>query len=95
MFSFIQTNQTSIIETDITPDSSQLPAIVSGMREVCVLASTLLGGVASANSQVASSTSNAPVTTATSSAVRTNPIPIRCLLTNLGVAIMGGLIANV
>ncbi|KAF8604188.1 hypothetical protein BDV93DRAFT_472127, partial [Ceratobasidium sp. AG-I] len=43
---FIQTNQTSIIEKDVSPGSSELPDIVSGMRQVCTLASTLLGGVA-------------------------------------------------
>ncbi|CAE6462131.1 unnamed protein product [Rhizoctonia solani] len=67
---FIQTNQTSVIDADITPNSSELPAIVTGMRQVCALSSTLLGGVASADPQVASSTPSAPTAVATSTGIR-------------------------
>ncbi|QRV75516.1 hypothetical protein RhiJN_03531 [Ceratobasidium sp. AG-Ba] len=62
---FIQTNQTSVLDAN----TADLPSVVSGMREVCSLASVLLGGVASANSQVASSTSSAPTAAATSGCV--------------------------
>ncbi|KAG8779599.1 hypothetical protein FRC12_024051 [Ceratobasidium sp. 428] len=63
--SFVQTNQTAVLDYD----TADLPSVVSGMRQVCSLASTLLGGVASANSQVASSTFSAPTASATSGAL--------------------------
>jgi hypothetical protein len=63
------------------------------MREVCALASTLLGGVASVNSQVASSTLSAPTAIATSSAVRTDVISVRCVQ-GLGVVILGTFITG-
>ncbi|KAG8700997.1 hypothetical protein FRC09_005618 [Ceratobasidium sp. 395] len=62
---FIQTNQTAVLDYD----TADLPSVVSGMRQVCSLASTLLGGVASANSQIASSTFSAPTASATSGAL--------------------------
>ena len=42
--SFQQTNQTSFLDSN-TPNAN-LPSVVDGMRKVCALASTLLGGVA-------------------------------------------------
>ncbi|KAH7341640.1 hypothetical protein B0J17DRAFT_765668 [Rhizoctonia solani] len=72
---FIQTNQTLVIQMDIIPGSSELPTVITGMRQVCALSSTLLGGVAS-NSQVASSTSSAPTGLATSAAVRSMMRPL-------------------
>ncbi|KAG8771925.1 hypothetical protein FRC12_003346 [Ceratobasidium sp. 428] len=62
---FVQTNQTAVLNYD----TADLSSVVSGMRQVCSLASTLLGGVASANSQVASSTLSAPTTSAISGAL--------------------------
>jgi len=50
---FIQTNQTGVLQSD------NLPSVISGMRQVCAFASTLFGGVASADGQV-SSTSGTP-----------------------------------
>ncbi|KDQ55964.1 hypothetical protein JAAARDRAFT_36754 [Jaapia argillacea MUCL 33604] len=60
---FIQTNQSDILSTP------NLPAVVSGMRQVCALESTLLGGVATADGEVTpTSTGAAPTSTSTSSA---------------------------
>ena len=56
--SFIQTNQTSFL------DSQDLPAVVDGMRKICALESTLLGGVATADGEV-TPTSSIAVPTAT------------------------------
>ncbi|KAI0698203.1 hypothetical protein C8T65DRAFT_661056 [Cerioporus squamosus] len=57
---FIQTNQTQYL------NSSDLPAVVDGMRKICALESTLLGGVATADGEV-TPTSSIPVATPTSS----------------------------
>jgi len=42
-----------------------LPGVVNNLRDVCAFASTILGGVASANSELPSSTST-PLPTSTS-----------------------------
>jgi len=47
---FQQTNQTDVLNSD------NLPAVVSGMRTICGMVSTLLGGVASTNRQLPSET---------------------------------------
>ncbi|KAG8740663.1 hypothetical protein FRC10_004073 [Ceratobasidium sp. 414] len=62
---FVQTNQTTVLDTG----THDLPSIVNGMRQICSLASVLLGGAAAANSQVASSSTIAPTPTATSGSV--------------------------
>lgn len=92
--SFVQTNQTSVIEKDVSPGSSELPSIVSGMRQVCALASTLLGGVASTNSQVVSSTSSAPTANATSGAVRHDSGPTWYTWPSLGGMALGVFLMN-
>ncbi|KAG8993791.1 hypothetical protein FRB94_010370 [Tulasnella sp. JGI-2019a] len=58
---FIQTNQTEVLQTN-SPSS-----LVSGLRTVCAFASTLFGGVASANGQLPSDTavSGTPIATGT------------------------------
>jgi len=56
---FIQTNQTDVLQ------SPNLPSVVSGLRTVCALASTLLGGVASADGQVPPTTTAASIAAAT------------------------------
>ncbi len=61
MVSFTQTNQTDVLNA---PD---LPSVVSGMRSICAIASTLLGGAASADGEVPTSSSSAvPTPTALS-----------------------------
>jgi hypothetical protein len=58
---FGQTNQTWVLDEDKT-----LPDVVKNLRDVCALASTILGHVASANSQLPSSTSTpSPTSTST------------------------------
>ncbi|KAG8908246.1 hypothetical protein FRB99_008311 [Tulasnella sp. 403] len=52
---FIQTNQTQVLQTN------NLPGVVSGIRTVCGMLSTLVGGVASTNRQLPSQT---PITVA-------------------------------
>jgi cell division cycle 20, cofactor of APC complex len=64
--SFTQTNQTQYLDPD---GGTSLPSIVEGMRNVCALASTLLGGVATADGEVTPTTSpTVPGPTATSTA---------------------------
>lgn len=64
--SFQQTNQTSLLNT---PNA---PAVVDGMRKVCALASTLLGGVAYTDGEATptSSVYLPPSATATASGAR-------------------------
>ncbi|KAE9401881.1 hypothetical protein BT96DRAFT_817352 [Gymnopus androsaceus JB14] len=57
---FEQTNQTDVLAA---PD---LDSVVQGMRNICALESTLLGGAASADGEV-SSTSSAAIATSTAS----------------------------
>lgn len=47
---FVRTNQTQVL------NSPDLPSVVTGMRQVCALSSTLLGGVASVNGELPSGT---------------------------------------
>ena len=57
--SFGRTNQTWVLNQDDT-----LPNVVNNLRDVCALAATILGHVASANSELPSSTST-PLPTST------------------------------
>jgi len=57
---FGRTNQTWVLG-----DDDSLPSVVNNLRDVCALASTILGHVASANSELPSSTSS-PLPTSTS-----------------------------
>ncbi|CDO68759.1 hypothetical protein BN946_scf184989.g25 [Trametes cinnabarina] len=60
MHSFIQTNQTQFL------NSSNLPGVVDGIRKICALESSLLGGVATADGEVTPTTSlNVPKATGT------------------------------
>ncbi|RPD63369.1 hypothetical protein L226DRAFT_559309 [Lentinus tigrinus ALCF2SS1-7] len=59
---FIQTNQTQFL------NSSDLPAVVDGMRKICALESTLLGGVATADGEVTPTSSLAAATPTSSNA---------------------------
>ncbi|EEB89947.1 hypothetical protein MPER_11906, partial [Moniliophthora perniciosa FA553] len=61
---FVRTNQTEVWE------APSLPEVVQGMRKICALESTLLGGVASANGEVPSVAAAAPIPTPTNSDVR-------------------------
>ncbi|KAH9920834.1 WD40 repeat-like protein [Epithele typhae] len=67
---FIQTNQTQFLDAD----ANELPSIVSGMRSVCALASTLLGGVASADGEVPSSTTTSTAPTSATTGDTQKPI---------------------
>jgi hypothetical protein len=63
-YSVQQTNQIALLNT------TDVPAIVEGMRKVCALAGTLLGGVATADGEVTpTSTIHVPVVTGTTSSV--------------------------
>ncbi|TFK92175.1 hypothetical protein K466DRAFT_513991 [Polyporus arcularius HHB13444] len=64
---FIQTNQTQFL------NSQDLPAVVDGMRKICALESTLLGGVATADGEV-TPTSSLPVPTPTSASNAAVPL---------------------
>jgi len=57
---FGRTNQTWVLG-----DDASLPSVVNNLRDVCALASTIFGHVASANSELPSSTSS-PLPTSTS-----------------------------
>ncbi|TFK48201.1 hypothetical protein OE88DRAFT_556213 [Heliocybe sulcata] len=59
---FTQTNQTDVLNT---PD---LPSVVSGMRNVCALASTLLGNVSGVDGETTPTSSSAAPTATASSA---------------------------
>ncbi|OSD00035.1 WD40 repeat-like protein [Trametes coccinea BRFM310] len=59
---FIQTNQTQFL------NSSNLPGVVDGIRKICALESSLLGGVATADGEVTPTTSLVvPIATGTTS----------------------------
>jgi len=60
---FTQTNQTAFLG----PQDGNLSSVVTGMRTICALLSTLLGGVASKNSELPGQT---PITVSDSSALR-------------------------
>lgn len=67
--SFIQTNQTSFLDSD----AKNLPSVLDGMHKICALASTLLGGVATADGEV-TPTSSLAVATATSTTNGASPL---------------------
>jgi len=53
---FIQTNQTGFL----VPENGNLSSVVTGMREICALGSSIFGGVGSANSQLPGQTAITP-----------------------------------
>ncbi|THV03514.1 hypothetical protein K435DRAFT_774907 [Dendrothele bispora CBS 962.96] len=76
---FVNTNQTQVL------DSPDLPSIVSGMRQVCALESTLLGGVASANGELPSTAVVSPTPTPTSNSASSS---LRSILAKNGEGII-------
>ncbi|KAG7443239.1 uncharacterized protein BT62DRAFT_935193 [Guyanagaster necrorhizus] len=84
---FQATNQTDVLE------GNDLPSIVSGMRKICALESTLLGNVSESDGEVtvsasASSTGSASTSTSSSAAIpRAVPISLSGLYTILSVAL--------
>ncbi|PIL25850.1 hypothetical protein GSI_11603 [Ganoderma sinense ZZ0214-1] len=66
---FIQTNQTSFLDSG----SQNLSSVVDGMHKICAIASTLLGGVATADGEV-TPTSSTAAATATSSTSGASPL---------------------
>lgn len=76
---FIQTNQTEVLQ------SNNLPSVVSGLRTVCTLASTIFGHVASANSQLPYETpvTGTPVATgAVATTTATDIVPVTVTATS-------------
>jgi hypothetical protein len=61
---FEQTNQTQFL----TPMAAQVPSIVSGVRQICALASTILGHPVSVNSEAVGQTPITPTPTASNAA---------------------------
>jgi len=59
-YSFVRTNQTQVL------DAPDLNSVVDGMRKICAIESTLLGGVASANGELPSTAVLTPTPTPTS-----------------------------
>jgi hypothetical protein len=60
------------------------------MRQVCAIASTLLGGVASADGEAPTSSGAVPTATATSAATTTPPpVPMTRLVSLMSVMMMG------
>ncbi|PBK69361.1 hypothetical protein ARMSODRAFT_886342, partial [Armillaria solidipes] len=84
---FQATNQTDILE------GNDLPSIVSGMRKICALESTLLGNVSESNGEVtasASSTSSASTSTSSSAAIpRAMPVSLSGLYAILLILSLG------
>jgi len=60
---FSLTNQTAFL----VPQNGNLSSVITGMRQICAMLSTLFGGVASTNSQLPGQT---PITVSDSSALR-------------------------
>jgi len=69
---FEQTNQTSFLNAS----SSDLPGIITGIRNICALESTLLGGAASADGEVTPTSSAAAPTTSSNASAREVEITI-------------------
>jgi hypothetical protein len=84
---FTLTNQTEVLQ------AQNLPAVLDGMRKICALESTLLGGVASTNSQLVGQTPISvapPSSTGAAKAQRSLPTGIwsEGILGLLGVAVL-------
>ena len=80
--SFIQTNQTQFL------NSSDLPAVVDGMRKICALESTLLGGVATADGEVTPTSSLAAATPTSSSGVAPPASPWSTVMVTVLVGVL-------
>jgi hypothetical protein len=79
--SFIQTNQTQYLDPS---DGEALPSIVTGMRQLCAIASTLLGGVAYTDGEATPTSSNLPGATGGSSSSSIRSSDMR-LVTMMGI----------
>jgi hypothetical protein len=75
--SFLRTGQEDVL----TAKSQDLPAVVNGMRKICAMASTLLGGAVTANGEVT------PTTTVI------GPTPTSAAITTTHDGILAGSIA--
>ncbi|KAG7087749.1 hypothetical protein E1B28_013690 [Marasmius oreades] len=64
---FIRTNQTDVLQAPSLPD------VLQGMQKICALSSSLLGGVASANGEIPSSTTSSAPTPTSNGVRRTSP----------------------
>jgi hypothetical protein len=80
--SFTQTNQTQFLDPTNAQD---LPAIIEGMRKVCALESSLLGGAATADGEATPTSSVASHPTSTSAAT---PIRRGALFASTAVVIL-------
>ena len=71
--SFIQTNQTQYLDPS---DGEALPSIVTGMRQLCAIASTLLGGVAYTDGAATPTSTTLPGATgrSSSSSIRSSDV---------------------
>ncbi|RDB17753.1 hypothetical protein Hypma_001079 [Hypsizygus marmoreus] len=67
---FIQTNQSEVLNYN----TQDLPGIVSGMRKICGLESSLLGNVSETNGEVTHTTTAAPTPTSAASLVRSSSL---------------------
>jgi hypothetical protein len=85
--SFVQTNQSQVL------DAKDLPSVLDGMRRICAIKSTLLGGSAYGNGQATRASSSPPGPTVSSRAESTTldqhaaAIGLSCLL-GLGALVL-------
>ena len=85
-YSFTQTNQTQFL------NSENLSSVVEGIRNVCALESTLLGGAATADGEFTpSATSNVPQATNPANAA----IPLSRSWAAVGLAVVFSVFASV
>lgn len=86
MSSFEQTNQTSFLDAP----QSDLPSVLSGIQSICAIASTLLGGVATADGEVTPTSSMAiPSPTASTNVALRQNLPSGALTIMLVTTILG------
>jgi len=82
---FGRTNQTWVLDQD-----DALPKVVNNLHDVCALAATVLGHVASANSELPSSTSTPlPTSTANSGSNPAYSVQVAFMATALLVSVLG------
>ena len=86
MSSFEQTNQTSFLDAP----QNDLPSVLSGIQSICAIASTLLGGVATADGEVTPTSSIAvPSPTASTNAALRQDLPLGALTIIFVTAVLG------
>jgi len=82
---FGRTNQTWVLDQD-----SSLPAVVNNLHDVCALAATVLGNVASANSELPSPTPTpSPISTANGGSHPEYSVQVTFVATVLLVSVLG------